>query len=149
MCTQPYILNPSQLHFLPVLNVSLVTSDVLPCLRPEELLDQPDFLLWSAGQCCRPPCTTHRYRTDSQQSLWLAETQVLLLEPQLRGRPTAVLRLRLAGGRERLTELEAYPLDAFVADVGGHLGLLLGGSVLALLQLADQLGRAARNRIRP
>ncbi|XP_043189198.1 uncharacterized protein LOC122363715 isoform X2 [Amphibalanus amphitrite] len=115
---------------------------------PEDLLDHPDFLLWSAAQSCRPPCNTHHYRTDSQQSLWLGETQHLLLQPQLRGRTTAVLRLRLADARERLTELEAYPLDAFVADVGGNLGLLLGGSVLALLQLADQLGRAATRRLR-
>ena len=38
-------------------------------------------------------------------------------------------------------EYELYPIESFVADVGGYLGLLLGASILSLVEYSTDIIR--------
>ena len=38
-------------------------------------------------------------------------------------------------------EYELYPIESFIADVGGYLGLLLGASILSLVEYSTDIIR--------
>ena len=40
---------------------------------------------------------------------------------------------------EKIVQLEAFPLLSFVSEVGGFLGLLLGASIMTLIELLDYI----------
>jgi hypothetical protein len=43
-------------------------------------------------------------------------------------------------------EYKIYPLESFVADVGGYLGLLLGASILSLIESSTDIIEKLRSK---
>ena len=43
-------------------------------------------------------------------------------------------------------EYELYPIESFIADVGGYLGLLLGASILSLVEYSTDIIRKLTNK---
>ena len=43
-------------------------------------------------------------------------------------------------------EYELYPIESFIADVGGYLGLLLGAIILSLVEYSTDIIRKLTNK---
>ena len=43
-------------------------------------------------------------------------------------------------------EYELYPIESFIADVGGYLGLLLGASILSLVEYSTDIIKKLMNK---
>ena len=144
----------------------LVTSGAMPCSTPwgaslfpdidvhqpcrslEELeatgqlkkntLIEDDFVDW-ARRCpsCQPHCTAHKYLVSAKDRWRLDETTLFLRSPQLSGFTGAALEVHVLDQAETVTERNAYPPDLFLAEVGGNLGLLIGASLLTIVEMID------------
>ncbi|XP_043225591.1 acid-sensing ion channel 3-like [Amphibalanus amphitrite] len=95
------------------------------------------FVAWSSRCRCPLPCRMARYRIQSQEKWHIEETSIYLAYPEARGGTHGSLMLWLSEDEEVIVEREAYSANSFISDVGGNLGLMLGGSLLTFVEIVD------------
>ena len=100
-------------------------------------VDEAKFINWTAECDCSQPCRTDKYEIESQEKWHVEETSVYLSYPDARNATIGAVMLWLSDVEEHVIELEAYSVDSFIADVGGNLGLMLGGSLLTFVEIID------------
>ncbi|XP_043230252.1 acid-sensing ion channel 4-like [Amphibalanus amphitrite] len=120
--------------------------EVPPCRSLAELarnspahhhLDEDSFLQMSSGCECVQPCASERYEVQ-QQTVWQLEDTVVYQDyPSMIGKNASRVDLSLPPLVQVITEREAYSFQTFISEVGGSLGLMLGGSLLTLVEIID------------
>ena len=100
-------------------------------------LDEESFLQMSAGCRCAAPCTSEQYEVERHVVLQLADTTVYQDFPSLIGMNASRIDLSLASLVQVIEEREAYSFQTFISEVGGSLGLMLGGSLLTFVEIID------------
>ncbi|XP_037071355.1 uncharacterized protein LOC119092495 [Pollicipes pollicipes] len=100
-------------------------------------ISEDDYIRWTRSCWCPPSCTTDQFEIEGQEKWHAAETSLYVDMPWLRNRSMAVLELWLSDVVVHITEVDAYPFQTFMAEVGGSLGLMLGGSLLTLVEFLD------------
>ncbi|KAF0301048.1 Acid-sensing ion channel 1C [Amphibalanus amphitrite] len=126
---------------------SAYPPDTTSCATMEELsaasmdthqgVDETAFLSWTAECQCAPPCRADQYQLEEHEKWHAEETSIYLSFPEARNATIGAVMLRLSDVEELVAEREAYSADAFISDVGGNLGLMLGGSLLTFVEIVD------------
>lgn len=97
----------------------------------------------TSGCNCKPSCNKEEYMLLQQEKSHLSETSVYLDVPTLRNMTAASLRILVSQEEVFLQEQDAYPMGQFVAEVGGSIGFMLGGSLLTLAHAIDLVAVSA------
>ena len=105
------------------------------------------FINWIGGCHCSLPCRKDQYEIEEHEKWHVDETNIYLSYPGTRNATVGVLLLRLLDIEKKVVERDAYPFDTFLADVGGNLGLLLGGSLLTFVELVDYVIASCLSRL--
>ena len=118
----------------------------VPCRTFEEFaanspshhrFDEESFVEMSSGCRCLKPCTSEQYEVN-QQIVWqLRDTTVYQDLPWLIGLNASRVDLSLPAEVQVIQEKEAYSFQTFISEVGGSLGLMLGGSLLTFVEIFD------------
>ncbi|XP_037086093.1 uncharacterized protein LOC119106858 [Pollicipes pollicipes] len=90
---------------------------------------------------CRLPCRWEEYVSSTPHSVNIDKARAPGGAPRRRpaGRVVTELALWLHTTVMKAEEGVAYPLNQFLSDVGGSLGLMIGGSLLTIVELVDCL----------
>ena len=102
-------------------------------------LDEEMFLKVTSGCRCSQPCTAEQYRVEQHEVWPLEDTTVYQDLPFLIGMNASRLDLSLPYVMQVIVEKEAYSFQTFISEVGGSLGLMLGGSLLTFVEILDCL----------
>ena len=95
------------------------------------------FLDWVSQCPCKLSCRSDRYHIQDHEKWHTEETTIYLSHPAARNGTHGSLQLWLSDVEEHIVERDEYSVDTFIADVGGNLGLMLGGSLLTLVEIVD------------
>ncbi|XP_037076875.1 uncharacterized protein LOC119098051 [Pollicipes pollicipes] len=95
----------------------------------------------SASCGCRFPCRWDEYVSSTPYRVNIDETRAPGDAPRRRPASGVIteLTLWLSTTLLKTEQAVAYPLDQFLSDVGGSLGLMIGGSLLTIVELVDCL----------
>ena len=100
-------------------------------------IDEEKYIAWVSKCPCRQSCYSDRYRIQEHEKWHTEETTIYLSYPMSRNGTHGSIMLWLSDVVEHVVEQDEYSVDSFIADVGGNLGLMLGGSLLTLVEIAD------------
>ncbi|XP_037088582.1 degenerin mec-4-like [Pollicipes pollicipes] len=103
----------------------------------ERGVKERDFILWTDSCPCTASCRQDRYHIEQHEKWHVEETSVYLKYPGARAITVGGVDLWISDVEESVTEREAYSFDTFIAEVGGNLGLMLGGSLLTFVEILD------------
>ncbi|XP_031568816.1 acid-sensing ion channel 1A-like [Actinia tenebrosa] len=128
---------------------SPVSKEVPVCSFKAEKCSHEVLEKWSQGSCsCQLPCEEITYQSSTTYSKYPSETLLHVLKDRFNLNESETylksnlvnLRIGFADNTHQVfTEYPSYDGESLFADLGGSMGLLLGCSILTLVEFLDYL----------